>query len=185
LFPPLRAAGLVAPVFVMSREHAQLWQTASVSSCTSLAQRASTSAGQGGIRTTAAAKPPPSGAGTPAPDTVVLAGDQREPQAWRPHRAPGTGLLGLGDLHQCRAGRAGREEKLRILAAAGRLTAPVTRIPARRTARSRAGNMGRVQVRRFGHLVTQPSAIDLSTRARGTRSSQSSRAALETSVPGC
>ncbi len=27
LFPPLRSAGLVAPVFVMLREHGQLWQT--------------------------------------------------------------------------------------------------------------------------------------------------------------
>lgn len=27
LFPPLREAGLVAPVFVMLREHAQLWET--------------------------------------------------------------------------------------------------------------------------------------------------------------
>lgn len=27
LFPPLRAAGLIAPVFVMVREHGQMWQT--------------------------------------------------------------------------------------------------------------------------------------------------------------
>jgi iron-sulfur cluster repair protein YtfE (RIC family) len=27
LFPPLRESGLVAPIFVMLREHAQLWQT--------------------------------------------------------------------------------------------------------------------------------------------------------------
>jgi len=27
LFPPLRAAGLVAPIFVMLREHGELWQT--------------------------------------------------------------------------------------------------------------------------------------------------------------
>lgn len=27
LFPPLRAAGLMAPLFVMVREHGQLWQT--------------------------------------------------------------------------------------------------------------------------------------------------------------
>lgn len=28
LFPPLRDSGLMAPIFVMLREHAQLWQTA-------------------------------------------------------------------------------------------------------------------------------------------------------------
>src|SRR5690554_5908558 len=27
LFPPLREAGLVAPIFVMLREHAQIWAT--------------------------------------------------------------------------------------------------------------------------------------------------------------
>ena len=27
LFPPLREAGLVAPIFVMLREHAQMWET--------------------------------------------------------------------------------------------------------------------------------------------------------------
>lgn len=27
LFPPLREAGLVAPIFVMLREHAQIWET--------------------------------------------------------------------------------------------------------------------------------------------------------------
>jgi iron-sulfur cluster repair protein YtfE (RIC family) len=27
LFPPLRAAGFVAPIFVMLREHGQMWQT--------------------------------------------------------------------------------------------------------------------------------------------------------------
>lgn len=33
LFPPLRAAGLVAPVFVMLREHAQMWQTLDALEC--------------------------------------------------------------------------------------------------------------------------------------------------------
>jgi predicted ArsR family transcriptional regulator len=69
--------------------------------------------------------------GKPAPDPVVLAGAQRELQARLPHRAPGAHLFGLRYLRQRGARRAGREEQLRVLAAAGRVTTPAALVPAR------------------------------------------------------